>query len=75
MSNVGKTLRDFFCNGFFGSDEYGLHGAKIVLENDHQIVVLKDDGDFAIGDFREDWKPYMQKHIDDWVNGKSCTSC
>lgn len=67
MSNVGKTIKDFFCNGFFGS-EYDLAGAIILLENDSQLVVITTNGVFRIAQFHEGWVAGKQKLIDEWVS-------
>ena len=31
MSNIGRVIKDFYCNGFFGR-EYDLNGSTIIAE-------------------------------------------
>ena len=55
MSNIGRKIIDFYCNGYFGR-EYDLSGAVIIDEGDEYIVIRKENG---IVDFcnlqRWDW--------------------
>ncbi|PGO60592.1 hypothetical protein [Priestia megaterium] len=43
----GLKIKNFFCNGFFGSDEYGLEDSIITSNTADSITVLKRDGEFA----------------------------
>lgn len=43
MSNIGKIINDFYCNGFFGRD-YDLSGAEIIAEGEDWIVIRKTNG-------------------------------
>lgn len=63
MSNIGKKITDFYCNGFFGRN-YDMENSVIIAEGDGWIVVKKEDGeiDFAKG--------MDQEAIDRWCEEK-----
>lgn len=53
--NIGKIIRDGYCNGFFGRD-FDLYGAKIIEEGDEYIVIRKENGIVEFGNFQSwDW--------------------
>lgn len=55
MSNVGRIIRDFYCNGFFGRD-YDFSGSEIIAEGDEYIVIRKENGIVEFGNFQNwDW--------------------
>jgi len=55
MSNVGRIIRDGYCNGFFGRD-YDFYGSVIIAEGDEYIVIRKENGIVEIGNFQSwDW--------------------
>lgn len=65
MSNIGRTIQDFYCNGFFGRD-YDLGGATIVGEGEEWLVVKKVDGMVVFGSFQSwDWN----RHPDGSLSG------
>jgi len=66
MSNIGKTINDFYCNGFAGR-RYDLTDSVIEAEGDDWIVVRIDTGDPVFMNLRG-WD--KQELIDDWVNIK-----
>lgn len=43
MSNIGKIIRDSYCNGYFGR-EYDLDGAEIIAEGLEFLVIRKVNG-------------------------------
>ena len=51
MDNVGRIIKDFYCNGFFGR-EYDFSGATIVGEGEDWMVIRKEDGKIAFADFQ-----------------------
>jgi hypothetical protein len=54
-SFIGLEIKDFYCNGFFGSREYGMEGAVITDANDKCITAKKVDGEIVqawIKDYR-----------------------
>jgi hypothetical protein len=77
-SFIGETMKDFFCNGFFGSRTYDLTGAEITKvydsADDNAIVieVRKSDGRYDYGYFNDGWRDWqtVYKHLDEWVNGE-----
>ncbi len=53
--NIGRTITDFYCGGFFGRD-YDFSGSVIVAEADEWIVIRKENGIFEFGNFQNwDW--------------------
>jgi hypothetical protein len=64
MSNIGKEIRDFFCNGFAGR-RYDLTGSIIEAESHDWIVIRSTDGEPIFMDLRG-WD--KQKNIDNWTN-------
>ncbi|MGD6876863.1 hypothetical protein [Bacillus infantis] len=76
-SFIGKTLDDFYCNGFFGGRNYDLSGAEIMKITKSEpeeitIEVLKADGQYDYGYFDGGWCDWkvVYEHLDEWVNGK-----
>ena len=81
MSNVGREIKDFYCNGYFGR-RYDLTGARIIAEGDEFLVIKKEDGVVEFCHFQSiNWnkdkgendsevkclEPHeKQKLIDDW---------
>jgi hypothetical protein len=54
-SNIGKIIKDSYCNGFFGR-EYDLNDAVIIAEGDEWIVIKKANGVIDFGNFQNwDW--------------------
>ena len=55
MSNIGKTIRDGYCNGFFGRD-FDFYGSVIIAEGEEYIVIRKENGVVVFGNFQSyDW--------------------
>ena len=63
MSNVGKEIKDFFCNGFAGR-RYDLTGSIIEAEGEDWIVIRTDEG-VPIFMNLQGWN--KQEHIDNWI--------
>lgn len=74
---IGKTIKNFFCNGFFGGDEYGLAESRIIdiIEEESVITVtvLKRDGKYAYGEFDYKWKKWetVFSYLDEWIINNS----
>lgn len=68
MTNIGRTINDLYCNGYFGR-YYDLDSAKIEAEGNDWIVVRKGDGTAAFASFlgNDD----KQKMVDSWCMGRS----
>lgn len=64
---VGIEIKDFFCNGFFGSREYDLEGAMIIENTDKILTVRKRNGQIAQANL-EGWD--MREHINEWTTEK-----
>lgn len=67
MTNIGRILKDFYCNGFFGPD-YSLDGAVIIAEGYDFIVVRMQSGKAAFADFCGAWQQKKQELIDKWCS-------
>jgi hypothetical protein len=50
-NNIGRTITDFYCNGFFGRD-YDLADAVIIAEGDEYVVIRKENGIIMFGSFQ-----------------------
>lgn len=73
-SFVGRTIEDFFCNGFFGSRTFDMEGAEIVRVYDNNyynivIEVKKRNGKYDYGYFNDDWYDwkYVYEHLKEWT--------
>ncbi|MER2008504.1 MAG: hypothetical protein ABS939_13725 [Psychrobacillus sp.] len=72
---IGETIKDFFCNGFFGSRNYDLTGAEIMgvyeVDEDDTIVieVKKTDGKYSYGFFEGEWNDWetVYAHLEEWT--------
>lgn len=75
MSNIGRIIQDFYCNGFAGI-RYDLAGSKIEFEADDYMVIRTENGEpIFIGFFtyfedkiyKDGWHyKDKQKMIDVW---------
>lgn len=55
MDNVGRIIRDGYCNGFFGR-EFDHWNAEIIAEGEDWIVIRKENGIVSFGSFQYwDW--------------------
>lgn len=78
-SQIGETLKDDFCNGFFGSRNFSLSGARITKvyeennDNDEMEIVVEiqyKNGKYDYGYFQEsfaDWDS-VAEHLEQWTN-------
>lgn len=64
MSNIGKIIKDFYCNGFAGR-RYDLTDSVIEAEGKDWAVIRTELGEPIFIKFDNCDK---QKQIDDWVN-------
>lgn len=76
MSNIGRIIKDFYCNGF-GGRRYDLAGSVIEAEGKDYIVVRTDKDEPVFMDFLiyDKGVPIgvasnKQEYIDNWVSGK-----
>ena len=44
MSNIGRTIQDFYCNGFAGR-RYDLSGSIIEFEADDYMIIRTESGE------------------------------
>lgn len=63
MNNVGKKIKDFFCNGFAGR-RYDLTDSVIEAEGEDWIVIRTDEGEPIFMNLKG-WD--KQEHIDNWT--------
>lgn len=63
MSNIGKEIKDFFCNGFAGR-RYDLTGSIIEAEGEDWIVIRTDEGEPIFMDL-QGWD--KQDCINNWT--------
>jgi hypothetical protein len=63
MSNIGKRIHDFYCNGFAGR-RYDLEGSIIESEGSDWIVIRTPDEEPVFLDLRG-WD--KQENIDEWT--------
>lgn len=64
MSNIGKEITDFYCNGFAGR-RYDLTGSIIEAEGKDWIVIRTTEEAPVFINF-DGWD--KQEHINDWTN-------
>ena len=63
MDNIGKIIKDFYCNGYAGR-RYDLAESVIEAEGKDWIVCRTDKGKVVLMDFDEQNK---QTYIDNWT--------
>lgn len=74
-SLIGETMKDFFCNGFFGSGTYDLTNSEITKiydsDDDNAIVieVRKTGGKYGYGYFEGGWRDWktVYEHLKQWT--------
>jgi hypothetical protein len=64
MSNIGKQIKDFYCNGCFGRD-YDLEGARIESEGFDWIVIRKENGEPDFASFSSEQE--KQESVNQWT--------
>lgn len=73
-SFAGETIKDFFCNGFFGGSTYDLEGAEItrIYEDEDAIVleVKKTNKKRDYGYFSGHWEDWKTVHdfLERWTS-------
>jgi len=75
-SFIGERMKDFFCNGFFGSRTFDMQGSEItrIYESDDEdaiiIEVRKLDGKYDYGYFRDYWRDWECVHefLEEWTS-------
>ena len=74
MSNIGKTIRDGYCNGFFGRD-FDFHGSVIIAEGEEYIVIRKENGIVVFGNFQSyDWNRNDDGTLSSGISNLQCMS-
>jgi hypothetical protein len=74
MSNIGRIITDFYCNGFFGRD-YDFNGSEIIAEGDEYIVIRKKNGIVEFGNFQNwDWNRNEDGTLASGISNLSCMS-
>lgn len=74
MSNVGRIIRDGYCNGYFGRD-YDLYGAEIVAEGDEYLVIRKENGVIDFCNFQSwDWNRNEDGTLSSGISNLNCLS-
>ena len=63
MSNVGKKITDFYCNGFAGR-RYDLAGSRIEAEGPEWIVIRTGEGEAVFMNLHG-WD--KEEHIAKWT--------
>lgn len=67
MSNVGKEIQDFYCNGFAGR-RYDLSGSTIEMEGADYIMLRTLSGEPVPITFSKDTISEKQNYIDSWTS-------
>ena len=62
--NIGKVIKDFYCNGFFGR-RYDLENAIIEGEGKDWIVIRIETGDVEIANFNDEEQ--KNNYIKNWT--------
>lgn len=74
MSNIGKKIRDRYCNGFFGLD-FDFYGSVILAGGDEYIVIRKENGIVAFGNFQSyDWNKNEDGSLSSGTSNLQCMS-
>ncbi|PEF30334.1 hypothetical protein CON39_11720 [Bacillus thuringiensis] len=68
-SLVGKEIKDFYCNGYFGR-RYDLEGSIIMEVGSDHITVRTKEGSFATAHFDGDWCEVIDDTIERWLKGE-----
>ena len=74
MSNIGRIITDFYCNGFFGRD-YDFGGSEIIAEGDEYIVIRKENGIVEFCNFQSwDWNRNEDGTLAGGISNLRCMS-
>ena len=63
MDNIGKEIKDFYCNGFAGR-RYDLTGSIIEAEGEDWVVIRTDDDEPIFMNLQDSDK---QEYVNDWT--------
>ena len=78
MNNIGRKIKDFYCNGFAGR-RYDLEGSIIEHEGDDYMVIRTDKGEpifigfftFDNGEiYKDGWHYKDKQEMIDWWCGE-----
>jgi hypothetical protein len=73
MSNVGRIIRDVYCNGY-ADNEYDMDGAEIVAEGEDWIVCRKSNGRNVFIDFQQ-WEWDRDERGSIFAYTTTCVQC
>lgn len=62
--NNDLTIRDFYCNGFFGR-RYDLTGSNVLVIGDRYIVVRTTDNETLLAEFNS--TEQMNHYLNEWT--------
>jgi hypothetical protein len=69
MSNIGRVIKDFYCNGFAGR-RYDLEGGVIEAEAHDWVIVRTVSGSAVCMTFEGCLPAEKQNYIDKWCGGQ-----
>jgi len=74
MSNIGRIIKNGYCNGFFGRD-YDFHNTVIIAEGDEYIVIRKENGIVEFGNLQSwDWNRNDDGTLSYGISNLQCMS-
>lgn len=74
MSNIGRVINDYYCNGYFGRD-YDYCGSVIIAEEDEYIVIRKENGVVEFANFQSwDWNRNEDGTLSYGISNLQCMS-
>jgi hypothetical protein len=74
MSNIGRTIKDGYCNGYFGRN-YTLSGSVIIAEGDEYIVIRDQSGIVHFANLQDwDWEKGEDGYYTDTIRDLKCMS-
>lgn len=74
MSNIGRVIRDGYCNGYFGRN-YDYDGSVIIAEGDEYIVIRKENGIIEFANFQDwDWNRNEDGTLSHGISNLCCMS-
>ncbi|KEK23908.1 hypothetical protein [Bacillus gaemokensis] len=65
-SLIGKEIKNFYCNGYFGR-RYDLECSIIMEVGIDHIKIRTTSGEFLVTSFDGDWDEYTDKMIAEWI--------
>jgi hypothetical protein len=65
---IGMEIKDFFCNGFFGSGEFGMDGAIIIDANSSRLTAKKDNGEIVHSWISDYSFEMIEESVEEWTS-------